>query len=109
MAEIYTAASVYLDPSLHEGFGMQVIEAMACQIPVVCSNRGALPEVAGDGALLVNPQNINEMAEAVIRVLSWDSVRDQLIRQGYENSRAYSWPATARIIHQGLLDLAGRC
>jgi glycosyltransferase involved in cell wall biosynthesis len=107
LAEIYTAASVYLDPSLHEGFGMQVIEAMACQIPVVCSNRGALPEVARDGALLVNPQNMNEMAGAVIQVLSQNNVRDHLIRHGYENSQAYSWPTTARIIHQGLLDLAG--
>jgi glycosyltransferase involved in cell wall biosynthesis len=102
LAELYTAASVYLDASLHEGFGMQVIEAMACGTPVVCSNRGALPEVAGDAALLVDPEDTAALTSAVDRILSDERLREDLRAKGYEHSAVFSWERTAQVIYQGL-------
>ena len=88
LARIYAGASVYLDLSLHEGFGMQVIEAMACGTPVVCSNRGALPEVAGAAALLVDPEDITQIADAVCRVLTEDSSAQTCKSLGARRRRA---------------------
>lgn len=102
LAEIYAAASVYLDLSLHEGFGMQVIEAMACGVPVVCSNRGALPEVAGEASLLVDPTNPEGAAAALGRVLSDGGLRRQMVEKGFLRSRSFSWEMTTRAIFQGL-------
>jgi glycosyltransferase involved in cell wall biosynthesis len=104
LAEIYTAALVYLDLSLHEGFGMQVIEAMACGVPVVCSNRGALPEVAADGAYMVDPVNIGAITTGLIKVLSSPHLRDKLVHKGFERASAFSWENTAQTIYRGLVD-----
>ena len=104
LAEIYTAASVYLDPSLQEGFGMQIIEAMACGTLVVCSNRGALPEVAGNAALLADPEDPAEMASAVKKVLKDKGLQMQLRTYGYERAASFSWEDTAKIIHKGLIE-----
>ena len=103
LAEAYAGASVYLDLSLHEGFGMQVIEAMACGTPVVCSNRGALPEVAGDAAILVDPDDTNGVANAVEQLLS-DSDRGRcLVERGWQQAARYSWRQTAHVILQSLV------
>jgi glycosyltransferase involved in cell wall biosynthesis len=104
LAEVYTAASIYLDPSLQEGFGMQVIEAMACGAPVVCSNRGALPEVAGNAALLVDPEDPAETASAVKKVLTDEVLQMKLRAYGYERAASFSWEHTAKIIHKGLIE-----
>jgi teichuronic acid biosynthesis glycosyltransferase TuaC len=106
LAGIYAAASVFLDLSLHEGFGMQVIEAMACRTPVVCSNRGALPEVADGAALLVPPLPADEAAAAVVRVISDPELARELVRRGEERASAYSWERTARVIQEALGDEA---
>lgn len=98
LANVYTAASVYLDLSLHEGFGMQVIEAMACGTPVVCSNRGALPEVAGNAASLVNPENTSEIVSAVQILLDDSALRHRRIESGYAQAAFYNWADTARTI-----------
>ena len=98
LAEIYGSAQIYLDLSLHEGFGMQVVEAMACGAPVVCSNRASLPEVAGDAAMLVDPMNVEEIVAALERVLRDETHRQELIKRGYARAERYSWPRTARII-----------
>ncbi len=108
LAEIYTAASVYVDPSLHEGFGMQVIEAMACGAPVVCSNRGALPEVAADAALLVNPGDSDQIGSAVNRLLGDKALAKQLTERGYGRVADFSWERTAKVIYDGLRDVARR-
>jgi glycosyltransferase involved in cell wall biosynthesis len=104
LVEVYTAASIYLDPSLQEGFGMQVIEAMACGAPVVCSNRGALPEVAGNAALLVDPEDPAETASAVKKVLTDEVLQMKLRAYGYERAASFSWEHTAKIIHKGLIE-----
>ena len=107
LAEIYTAALVYLEPSLHEGFGMQVVEAMSCGVPVVSSNRGALPEVVSDAALLVDPLNVSKISEALIAVLSDNYLKDKLVRRGYKRASYFNWNKTAKIICTGLMDASG--
>ncbi len=105
LAEVYAAASIYLDPSLQEGFGMQVIEAMACGAPVVCSNRGALPEVAGNAALLVDPEDPAQMASAVQKVVTDEGLQMKLRAYGYERAASFSWEDTAKVIHKGLIEV----
>lgn len=105
LAEIYTAASVYLDPSLQEGFGMQVVEAMACGTPVVCSNRGALPEVAGNAALFVDPEDPADIASAVSKVLEDEGLRTRLRSYGYDRAASFSWEVTAKVICKELSEL----
>lgn len=92
----YQNADVFVFPSSHEGFGLPVLEAMACGTPVVASNRMSVPEVAGDAALIVDPDNIEEMAEAIYRVIRDEKLRESLIRKGYERVREFSWEKTAR-------------
>ena len=104
LAEIYTGALVYLEPSLHEGFGMQVVEAMSCGVPVVSSNRGALPEVVSNAALLVDPVNVSKISEALIAVLSDNNLKDKLIRRGYKRASYFNWEKTTKIIFDGLIE-----
>jgi glycosyltransferase involved in cell wall biosynthesis len=106
LAEIYTSASVYLETSLHEGFGMQVVEAMACGTPVVCSNRGALPEVAGEAALMVDPEDAEKVAFALAQVLSQKNLREDLKNRGLARSTEFSWVDTARVVLGGLKETA---
>lgn len=101
LAEAYAGASVYLDLSLHEGFGMQVIEAMACGTPVVCSNRGALPEVAGNAAVVVDPLE-EKVVQELCRIISDHTLREHLIVLGYEQSARFDWRKTAKEIAQCL-------
>jgi glycosyltransferase involved in cell wall biosynthesis len=107
LAGVYAGASVYLDLTLHEGFGMQVIEAMACGTPVVCSDRGALPEVAGNAAILVDPTDADAAARAVMDVARDAGGREELARHGRAQAGMYSWKETARVIAEGLAELQG--
>lgn len=100
LAEIYAGADLYLDLSLHEGFGMQVIEAMACGTAVICSNRGALPEVVGDAALLVDPLETTGIVDAVLCLLSDTPLRLQLIDRGSARAAQFTWRRTAEAISQ---------
>jgi glycosyltransferase involved in cell wall biosynthesis len=107
LAEVYTAALAYLEPSLHEGFGMQVVEAMSCGVPIVCSNRGALPEVVSDAAVMVDPVNVLEISQALITLLSDNSLKEKLVSRGYKRASFFNWTKTARIIYNGLIDACG--
>jgi len=86
---------VYACPSLYEGFGFTVLEAMACGTPVVCSSATSLPEVAGEAALYADPRNPDEFAHALARVFSDNELRRQLVASGHENCRRFIWESAA--------------
>jgi glycosyltransferase involved in cell wall biosynthesis len=88
---VYSGAAVLAFPSLYEGFGLPVVEAMACACPVVASDRGSLPEVVGEAGLLVAPEDASALAEALLRVLSDAELRSDLVRRGLEQVRSFSW------------------
>ncbi len=95
LKELYGQASVFAFPSLDEGFGMPVLEAMAWGVPVIASNRSALPEVAGDAALLVDPFDVESIAGAVCRVIEDGETRIEMVRRGRERALAFSWKEAA--------------
>lgn len=88
---LYARAAIFAFPSLDEGFGMPVLEAMARGIPVVTSNRSALPEVARDTALLVNPHETEELAAALLRLAEDASLRERLANAGQNRARTFTW------------------
>jgi glycosyltransferase involved in cell wall biosynthesis len=96
LAVLYSQAAVFVLPSLYEGFGLPVLEAMACGAPVVCSNAGPLPEVAGSAALLVPPQEPAAWAEAISRVLGDRQLSADLRARGRRRAEQFSWQRTAQ-------------
>jgi glycosyltransferase involved in cell wall biosynthesis len=93
---LYRAASLLVYPSLFEGFGIPLVEAMSCGCPVVCSNVTSMPEVAGDAALLVNPYDVEELADAIERVLRDGDLRAELVARGLTRTGYFSWERAAR-------------
>jgi glycosyltransferase involved in cell wall biosynthesis len=104
----YDAAKVFVFPSLFEGFGLQPLEAMAHGTPVVTSNTSSLPEVIGQAAVLVNPENVFEIMRALHRVLLDQSVRDKIRERGYEQVKKYSWDASAQRILEVYEEIANQ-
>ena len=96
IVRLYSHADLFVFPSLYEGFGMPVIEAMACGAPVVTSNRASMPEVAGDAAVLVNPDSDEELAEAMVRVLRDTPLRESLRANGFVRAKQFTWERAAR-------------
>ncbi|MBU1102187.1 glycosyltransferase family 4 protein [Patescibacteria group bacterium] len=94
--QLLTNADIFLFPSFYEGFGLPVLEAQAAGAPVVTSFVSSLPEVAGQGALFVNPKNPAQIAEAAKRIIDDRNLRDRLIESGYENLKRFSWEKCAR-------------
>ncbi len=103
----FEAASAFVFPSLHEGFGLPPLEAMACGTPVVTSNVSSLPEVAGNAAMLVNPENVFDIARGIREVLLDDGLRADLIRRGHEQVRRFSWATAARQVLEIYQEVAG--
>jgi glycosyltransferase involved in cell wall biosynthesis len=93
---LYAGAACFVFPSLYEGFGLPVLEAMAAGAPVVASRVGAIPEVAGDAALLVDTRRSGELAEAIETVLADAALRARLIDRGRARARRFTWEAVAR-------------
>jgi glycosyltransferase involved in cell wall biosynthesis len=92
----YENAAAFAFPSLNEGFGLPPLEAMACGTPVLTSNVSSLPEVVGDAAVLVNPDNVFEIARGLKELLLDEALRARLIEAGYEQVQRFSWERTAR-------------
>jgi glycosyltransferase involved in cell wall biosynthesis len=95
LRDLYSAARVYACPSLYEGFGFTVLEAMACDTPVVCSTATSLPEVAGDAALYADANDEHAFAIALYRAFNDRCLRQGLIEAGHKNLERFSWKRTA--------------
>jgi glycosyltransferase involved in cell wall biosynthesis len=94
LASLYRRASIFAFPSLDEGFGMPVLEAMAHGVPVITSNRSAIPEVAGDAATLVDPFDADEIGEALLGIAVDEDVRRDMSQRGMERARQFTWSRT---------------
>lgn len=92
---LYSLADAFVFPSLYEGFGLPPLEAMACGTPVVISAASSLPEVAGDAAVMIDPKDIDDLSQAIARVLDDGQLRSQLIQNGLERAKVLNWRATA--------------
>ena len=92
----YASAAAFVFPSQYEGFGLPPLEAMACGTPVITSNVSSLPEVVGDAAVQVKPDNVFDIARGIRDVLLDEGLRTELIRRGYEQAGRFSWERTAR-------------
>ncbi len=107
LAALYRMATVFAFPSLYEGFGLPPLEAMACGTPVVTSRLSSLPEVVGDGALLVDPYSEDEIAHGIARLLDDQDLRARLVERGLARAATYSWERSVRQIHSGYLKALG--
>lgn len=94
--EYYKKASLFVFPTLYEGFGLPPIEAMACGCPVVVSNTTSLPEVCGDAAEYVDPSDVKSIADGILKVLGNDKLRIELSKKGIERAKQFTWEKTAR-------------
>jgi glycosyltransferase involved in cell wall biosynthesis len=104
---LLSGALAYVFPSLYEGFGLPVLEAMACGTPVLTSNISSLPEVAGGAALLVEPHHTEEISNGLMQLISNINLRQQLVEQGYQQIQKFSWQKAARQVLEILEKVAG--
>ncbi|MFZ2538174.1 MAG: glycosyltransferase family 1 protein [Oscillospiraceae bacterium] len=107
LPHLYSEADVFVFPSLYEGFGMPILEAQACGTPVVTSNVSSMPEVAGDSASLVNPNDVNDIANGIYSILSNEKLKEDLIRKGFDNIKRFSWEKSVQElirIYEGCMD-----
>ncbi len=102
---LYSGALAFVLPSLYEGLGLPCLEAMASGVPVIAADRGALPETCGEAALLVNPEDPEEIAGAVQSVLADEQRRAKLIAAGIERAREFTWTEAASAVHRLLVSL----
>ncbi|MEM8504543.1 MAG: glycosyltransferase family 1 protein [Cyanobacteria bacterium P01_D01_bin.1] len=96
MSALYQNATAFVYPSYYEGFGLPVLESMSLGCPVVSSNASSIPEVAGDAAILVPPDDVDALADALYRLIESPSLRRHYVRAGYEQVRKFSWAKTAQ-------------
>ena len=92
---LYSGASVFALPSLYEGFGLPVLEAMACGVPVVAADNSALPEIGGDAALYAAAEDVDAIAAALSRLLAEPDLRARMVERGFARAAALTWRAAA--------------
>lgn len=95
LARLYSGATAFVYPSLYEGFGLPILEAMSCKCPVITSNLSSMKEIAGEAALLVDPENIEGLAGAISKVCRNKKFRESMISQGIKRAAEFSWDKTA--------------
>ena len=93
---IYAQSQLFLYPSLRESFGIPLIEAMACGVPVITSNTSSMPEIAGDAAILIDPYKPEEITTAMIKVFNDNNLRTAMIKDGIVQAAKFSWKAMAQ-------------
>lgn len=97
---LYSGARAFVLPSLHEGFGVPIIEAMACGAPVITSNCSSMPEVAGDAAILIDPHSVESISAAMLEVLNNPARAEELKKAGLERVKQFSWSRSAQKLHK---------
>lgn len=102
---LLSGARAYIFPSLYEGFGLPVLEAMTCQTPVLTSRVSSLPEVAGDAALLIDPHSSDDIAAGLVRLVGDAALRHRLVEQGLKQIEKFSWDKAAKQI----LEILAKC
>jgi glycosyltransferase involved in cell wall biosynthesis len=105
LVAVYNLAAVFAFPSFYEGFGIPILEAMACGCPVVTSKTGSGPEVAGEAGLLVEPRHVKDISDGILEVLTNDALRQDLITKGFQQAQHFSWEKTARATLQVLEEI----
>lgn len=95
MVVLYNIANLFVFPSLYEGFGLPVLEAMKCGIPTVVSDRSSMPEVVSDASMLVNPEDSNEVADAIYRLITDPTLREEKIKAGILRAKEFTWEKSA--------------
>ncbi len=108
LTALYQCASLYLAPSKHEGFGIPLLEAWACDCPVVCSSGGALPEIAGDAAVVMQSWDAKDWASAIKETLADSSKLERLRQRGHERLKKFSWKETAQRTVEVYREVIGR-
>lgn len=93
---LYRNASVFAYPSFSEGFGFPIVEAFNYGVPVVTSKTSSCGEVAGDGAILINPEDYREIGEAILKIINSETLRGELIKRGFERAKEFTWEKTAK-------------
>ena len=93
---LYNLADIFVYPSFFEGFGLPLLEAMACEVPVIVSNKSSLSEVVGDSGIMINPNNIDEIAFAIKSVLENKELKNYLIDKGLKRVKKFKWEKKAR-------------
>ena len=100
MAALYSAADAFLFPTLYEGFGIPVIEAQSCGTPVLTSNVSSLPEVGGDAAVYVDPYDVEDICDGIVKITGDASLAQELRQKGCENAKRFSWEKSAEILRE---------
>ena len=95
LVKLYNAADLFVYPSLYEGFGLPPLEAMACGCPVITSNISSLPEVVGDAGIMIDPNDIDGLTAAMLKILTDNELREELSRKSLDRSKMFSWKKTA--------------
>ncbi len=101
---LLAGAKLFVYPSLYEGFGLPVLEALACGVATVTSNVSSIPEVAGQAALLVEPTQVAAITDAITKLLSDTSLRQQLQRESIKQAAKFNWQATAKLTVETYID-----
>ena len=96
LVAFYNLATVYVQPSFYEGFGLPVLQAMSCGTPVVASNRGSLPEIGGDACVYFDPQNLNQFISLIKEIIQNKSLQSKLSKLGFEQAAKFSWDKVIR-------------
>jgi glycosyltransferase involved in cell wall biosynthesis len=105
---LYNASTLFILPSFSEGFGLPIIEAMACGLPVTASARNSIPELLGDAGILFDPTKPREMTDAMARLLGDEALRDKLRSRGREQARRFTWQRGAEQLMEILSCIARR-
>lgn len=105
VTHIYANASLFVYASLYEGFGLPVLEAMQSGVPVITSDVSSLPEVAGDACLLIDPYNVEQIRDAIMQVISSPELQQQMIQDGLQQARKFSWEKCAAETYQLITSL----